>query len=88
MKRVIIAGLLIAAAYVLILSRFPSAASCRASGRTVDPTRRHCLDANGYVQLREHVIFHTREVVLLLVVAGGLVWGYRVWRRRVSPRSS
>jgi hypothetical protein len=88
MKRLIMAALLIAAVGAVILSRFPSAATCRASGRVVDPTGRHCLDATGYVQLREHVIFHTQEVLVLLALAGALIWGYRFLRRRGSRPSA
>ena len=88
MKRLTMAVLLIAAVGAVILSRFPSTAGCRASGRVVDPTGRHCLDATGYVQLREHVIFHTQEVLVLLVLAGALIWGYRFLRRRRSRPSA
>ena len=84
LKRILIAAVLLLAAGAVILSRFPSAASCRSSGRVVDPTGRHCLDATGYVQLREHVLFHTQHVVVLFAVAGALVWGYRVLRRRAA----
>lgn len=84
LKRIVIAAVLLVAAATAMLSRLPSAASCRSSGRVVDPTGRHCLDATGYVQLREHVLFHTQEVVVLLAIAGALVWSYRVLRRRAS----
>jgi hypothetical protein len=61
----------------------PSKAECVASGRVVDPTERHCEDSNGYVQLEEHALFHSREVVLaagiLLAVAYGI---HRLRRRR------
>ena len=54
-----------------VLQLFPNEAECVASGRTVDPTRRHCEGPNGYVQLREHVLFHSREPLILVAIVGG-----------------
>jgi hypothetical protein len=71
---------LIVAAYS-VLQLFPNEAACVASGRRVDPTRRHCEGPEGYVQLREHVVFHSREPIILIVIVGGIV--YFVRRRRM-----
>ena len=69
-----------------VLRQFPTMESCRASGRVVDPTERHCVAADGYVQLREHVLFHTTQVVTLLGIAVALgSAGYWVVRRRSRP---
>jgi hypothetical protein len=84
MRRLILLVLLGAAIGVGLLSRLPTADGCRASGRRVDPTGRHCLDGNGYVQLREHVIMHTVEVLVLLGIAGVLTGGVWALRRRRS----
>ena len=75
-------GALVAAvvAFFSILHLFPNEAECVASGRRVDPTRRHCEGPNGYVQLREHVMFHSREPIILIVVIGAAM--YFVRRRR------
>ena len=64
----------------------PSKAECVASGRVVDPTERHCESPTGYQQLREHALFHSRDVILgaALVLAGA----YAVHRyRRRSPKN-
>ena len=61
----------------------PSKSECTASGRTVDPTERHCESPGGYVQLQEHALFHSRDVVLgatILLATGYAVHRYR--RRR------
>lgn len=67
----------------------PNKAECIASGRVVDPTERHCQDANGYQQLQEHALFHSREVVLgagLLLAGVYGVQRYLRWRsRRGAP---
>jgi hypothetical protein len=77
-------GALVAAivAFFSILHLFPSEAECVASGRSVDPTRRHCDGPNGYVQLREHVMFHSREPIILIVIIGGAMYVVRRRRRR------
>ena len=71
-------------AWVLSL---PSKAECRASGRTVDPTERHCESADGWVQLEEHAAFHGSQIALgvAVLLAGGWVVR-RVVRSRLSPR--
>ena len=69
-----------------LLWQFPTRESCRASGRVVEPTGRHCVAGDGYVQLREHVLFHTSQVVVVLgivLVLGSI--GYWVVRRRSRP---
>jgi hypothetical protein len=62
----------------------PDKQECVASGRTVDPTERHCLSGDDYQQLEEHALFHSREVVLgtLLLVWIGLGVRRYVMRRR------
>ena len=62
----------------------PSMGECRASGRIVDPTERHCESADGYVQLQEHALFHTRDVVLAFLVLLGVGYGVYRWRRRFA----
>ena len=77
-------GALVAAVVAVfsILHLFPNEAECVASGRRVDPTRRHCEGPNGYVQLREHVMFHSREPIILIVVIGGAMYFVRRRRQR------
>ena len=61
----------------------PDKAECRASGRIVDPTDRHCTSATGYQQLQEHATFHAIQVVLVsLVILAGAYIIYRIIRRR------
>jgi hypothetical protein len=66
----------------------PSKAECVASGRTVDPTERHCETVGGYQQLQEHAIFHATPIALgvAVVLAGGYVVR-RVVRRRSARRA-
>ena len=71
---------------VPLLLLFPTRERCRASGRVVDPTGRHCVADDGYVQLREHVLFHASEAVVILGIAVALgSLGYWVARRRSRP---
>jgi hypothetical protein len=79
-------GVALVVALFSIFQHFPNEAECVASGRSVDPTRRHCEGSDGYVQLREHVMFHSREPIIVIVVAGGIV--YFVRRRRKRNRDS
>jgi hypothetical protein len=70
----------------------PSKEQCRASGRVVDPTERHCLDGAGYQQLEEHALFHSTEVVAavaaILAITYSALWLYRRWSRsRLSSRN-
>jgi hypothetical protein len=60
----------------------PTKEQCRATGRIVDPTERHCEAAGGYVQLREHALFHTREPALAAVLILGVSWAISRRRRR------
>jgi len=66
----------------------PDKAECRASGRIVDPTERHCTSSTGYQQLQEHATFHAIQIVVpsLVVLAGAYII-YRIIRRRrmVAP---
>jgi hypothetical protein len=79
-------GILVALAVLSfsILQLFPNKAACIASGRTVDPTERHCEGPNGYVQLREHVLFHAREPVLFVLFVGAAVYFVRYRRRKAQ----
>lgn len=74
---------------VAVLRTFPTAAECTASGRTIDATFRHCESAEGYVELREHALFHVRDalfyVVVLGLAIGGVVWAVRRRRRASTP---
>jgi len=65
-----------------VLRLFPDEADCIASGRTVDPTKRHCEGPDGYVQLREHVLFHSREPLILVVIVVGTLLFVRHRRRQ------
>ena len=71
-----------AAAWIVSL---PNMAECRASGRIVDPTERHCESGATFVQLQEHATFHATQVVILALVAFGAL--YIIYRlvRRWSP---
>jgi hypothetical protein len=80
---------LAAAIGVVWILRLPNKEECRASGRTVDPTERHCDSATGFQQLEEHAWFHTREVA----VGAALLWGgayalHRRQRRRSASRAT
>ena len=66
----------------------PSKAECVASGRVVDPTERHCESPVGYVQLEEHALFHSREVVLGTAILAALGCGFVVYRRRRSRQAT
>lgn len=66
--------------------RLPSKAECVASGRIVDPTERHCESATGFVQLQEHALFHSRDVVLGTAILAAIGYGIVVYRRRRSRR--
>lgn len=61
-------------AFAWIVS-LPDQAECVASGRTVDPTERHCVSVTGYEQLQGHATFHATQVALVVsaVLAGGYV---------------
>src|SRR5688500_17019392 len=80
-----IAGIVVIAALLGFgwVFSLPSKAECVASGRVVDPTERHCESADGYEQLQEHALFHSREVVLgtAIIVALGYA-GVRFRRSR------
>jgi hypothetical protein len=82
--RILIGALAVAAvgAATWIIS-LPDKAECRASGRIVDPTDRHCISATGYQQLQEHATFHAIHVVVvsLFILAGAYII-YRIIRRR------
>lgn len=68
-----------AIAAILWVVSLPNRSECLASGRTVDPTERHCVAADGYHQLEEHAWFHSREVILGTTI----VWiaAYLIHRR-------
>ncbi|MGQ0641514.1 MAG: hypothetical protein ACT4P6_12240 [Gemmatimonadaceae bacterium] len=87
LTRFLVALLSVAAivALVWILS-LPNKAECVASGRTVDPTERHCDSADGYQQLEEHAFFHATPVALgvAVLLAGGFAVRRVVRRRSVG----
>jgi hypothetical protein len=88
--RILVGALAVPAAGALAwIVSLPNKEECRASGRTVDPTERHCTSATGYQQLQEHATFHASQVVVLaLVVVTGAYIVYRLtrrWWRRVAP---
>lgn len=60
----------------------PSKAECVASGRTVDPTERHCESSAGYQQLQEHALFHSRDVVFGATVLFAVGYAAYLYRRR------
>ena len=62
----------------------PSKAECVASGRVVDSTERHCESADGYVQLEEHALFHSRDAVLGTAILVAIGYGIVLYRRRRS----
>jgi hypothetical protein len=62
----------------------PTKAECVASGRVVDPTERHCESSDGYQQLQEHALFHSREAILAGVIVLGVSYGISRYRRRRS----
>jgi hypothetical protein len=66
----------------------PTKAECVASGRVVDPTERHCESAEGYQQLQEHALFHSREAILAGVIVLGVSYGISRYRRRSSKPAS
>jgi hypothetical protein len=75
-----------AAAWIISL---PNMAECRASGRVVDPTERHCESGGPatYQQLQEHATMHAAQVVIYaLVVAAGVYVIYRLVRRLSAAR--
>jgi len=88
--RVLIGALVvIAAGAAAWIIRLPNMAECRASGRVVDPTERHCESGGPavYVQLQEHATFHAVQVIipaLVVLIAAYVI--YRVIRRRSSAR--
>ena len=85
--RILIGALAVATAGALIwIVSLPDMAECRASGRIVDPTERHCTSGAGYQQLQEHATFHAIQVVVYCVVLGaGAYLIYRFLRRRPHP---
>lgn len=82
MRPFIIAALVAAIVGFGWVFSLPSKAECVASGRTVDPTERHCDSPGSYEQLQEHALFHSRETVLGGVVLLGLTYAVRRYRRR------
>ena len=77
-----IAGL-VGCAWLLTL---PTRNQCIASGRVVDPTERRCESATGYVQLREHALYHSREVIVVAVMLLGGTYMVQRFRRRIRRR--
>lgn len=87
----VIGGLLIVAAIVASgwIVSLPTKVECIASGRTVDPTERHCLSGSGYEQLEEHGLFHATQVALAGAVVLAVAYlVHRYLRRRSSGGTS
>lgn len=85
--RIIIGALAAVAigAAVWIIS-LPNMAECRASGRIVDPTERHCESGATFQQLQEHATFHAIQIVVpFLVALAGAYILYRIIRRLRRP---
>jgi membrane protease YdiL (CAAX protease family) len=78
----------LAIAMFSVLHLFPNEAECVASGRSVDSTRRHCEGSDGYVQLREHVMFHSKEPIIFIVIVGGIVYFVRRRRKRIRESTT
>jgi len=83
--RILIGALIVSAIGVAAwIISLPNMAECRASGRVVDPTERHCESGGPatYQQLQEHATMHAAQVVIyaFVVVAGAYVI-YRIVRR-------
>jgi hypothetical protein len=79
--------LVVAVGSAVWIISLPNMAECRASGRVVDPTERHCEAGATFVQLQEHAIFHATQVVILAAVAGAATYAiYRLVRRWVPAR--
>ena len=62
----------------------PSKSECVRSGRTVDPTGRHCQSAARYEQLQEHALSHSPEVVLWATILLATGYAAQRYRRRRS----
>lgn len=72
-----------AAAWIISL---PNMAECRASGRIVDPTERHCESGATHQNLQEHATLHAMQVVVLFLAAlAGAFILYRIIRRLSRP---
>lgn len=77
------AAAIVAAVWIISL---PNMAECRASGRIVDPTERHCESGATFQQLQEHATFHAVQVVVLFLAAlAGAYILYRIIRRLRRP---
>lgn len=87
----ILAGALVVAAIAVgtWIVRLPNMAECRASGRVVDPTERHCESGGpaAYQQLQEHATMHAVQVVIyaFLALTGAYVI-YRLVRRLTAAK--
>ena len=85
MRRMVVVIVIAAVAATIWIGTFPTKAECRASGRVVDPTERHCEGAVGYEQLQEHVWFHASEVLIGAIVLVAIIYaGRRLYQRRRS----
>jgi hypothetical protein len=88
--RVVIGALVVIAAGVAAwIISLPNIAECRALGRVVDPTERHCESGGPatYQQLQEHATMHAAQVVMYaFVVLGGAYVIYRLVRRLTAAK--
>ena len=77
--RILVGAVAVLSVGVLVwIISLPSMAECRASGRVVDPTERHCTSGSGFQQLQEHATFHAVQVVVYCAVL--LVGAYIIYR--------
>jgi hypothetical protein len=83
-RKVVVLVVLVAVTGFGWVFSLPNQAECVASGRIVDPTERHCVDGNGFVQLEEHALFHSREVVLGAGILLAIGYAAQRYRRRRS----
>ena len=76
-------------ATLVYLATLPSQAECRATGRIVDPTERHCESGDGFQQLQGHAAFHATEAGLgvLILLAGGFAIRVVIARSRDRRRA-
>lgn len=74
-------------AATLWIVQLPDEAECRASGRIVDPTLRHCESGAAYQQLQGHATFHAFQVAAIVIglsLSAGA--GYAGWLRYRARR--
>jgi hypothetical protein len=92
LKRGLIALAALLAVGIGILLTLPTEEACRASGRAVDPTHRHCVAGASSVELRELNLGHATDPIVCipttLLVGLGLWFAARPDHRRMPERSA